>query len=161
MGFISFSIIGATKQKLEEADVKKTKGFTCGAFDLLHAGHALMLKEAKEQCDYLIVGVQYDPSLDRPNKNRPVQSYEERVTMVKSIKYVDEVVLYETVEDLYSLLEKIMPDVRIIGSDWKGKKFTGHDLNIKAYFNSRDHGWSTSSLRERVYVSEAKKRQIS
>ena len=128
MGFISFSIIGATKQKLEEADVKKTKGFTCGAFDLLHAGHALMLKEAKEQCDYLIVGVQYDPSLDRPNKNRPVQSYEERVTMVKSIKYVDEVVLYETEEDLYSLLEKIMPDVRIIGSDWKGKKFTGHDL---------------------------------
>jgi len=135
----------------------KRTGFTCGAFDLLHAGHALMLEEAKSVCDHLIVGVQYDPSLDRPDKNRPVQSYEERITMVKSIKFVDQIVLYETEEDLYNLLKRINPDVRILGSDWEGKEFTGHDLPIESYFNSRDHKWSTSNLRKRVFISEMKK----
>ena len=139
--------------------MKKRTGFTCGAFDLLHAGHALMLKEAREQCDHLIVAVQYDPSADRPEKNRPVQSYQERVTMVESIRYVDEILLYETEEDLYKLLERLKPDVRIIGSDWKGKKFTGHDLDIQVYYNSRDHNWSSSDLRKRVYRSELQKRR--
>ena len=134
--------------------MNRRTGFTCGAFDLLHAGHALMLEEARETCDYLIVGVQYDPSADRQNKNKPVQSYEERITMVKSIRFVDEVVLYETEEDLYNLLKKINPDIRIIGADWEGKDFTGSDLDIKVYFNSRDHKWSTSSLRQRVFRSE-------
>ena len=134
--------------------LKKRTGFTCGAFDLLHAGHALMLEEAKSVCDYLIVGVQYDPSDDRPDKNRPVQSYEERITMVRSIKFVDEVVLYETEEDLYNLLKKINPSIRILGADWEDKEFTGHDLPIKLYFNSRDHKWSTSELRKRVFMSE-------
>ncbi len=129
-------------------------GFTCGAFDLLHAGHALMLEEAKSVCDHLIVAVQYDPSADRTEKNRPIQSYEERITMVKSIRYVDEVVLYETEKDLYDLLKKINPDVRIIGADWKGKEFTGFDLPIEIYFNTRDHKWSTSSLRKRVFKAE-------
>jgi len=137
----------------------KKKGFTCGAFDLLHAGHALMLKECKDHCDHLIVGLQRDPSVDRKNKNKPVQDYEERDIMIRSIKWVDEVVYYDTEEDLYELLKSIDIDVRIVGADWQGKPFTGHDLPINVVFNSRDHGYSTSSLRERVYQAELIKRQ--
>ena len=136
----------------------KTVGFTCGAFDLLHAGHAMMLEECKEHCDYLIVGLQYDPSIDRPEKNRPVQTYQERYTMVSAIKYVDEIVLYETERDLYALLVELQPDVRIVGAHWKGKQFTGADLPIKCVFNSRDHGYSTSDLRKRVFIAESAKR---
>ena len=143
--------VNISSQKRQE----KTKvGFTCGAFDLLHAGHALMLEEAKSQCGYLIVGVQSDPSLDRLHKNKPVQFYEERLTMVRAIKYVDEVVLYDTEEDLVNLLKMIEPDIRIIGNDWKGKEFTGHELDIEVYFNSREHNWSTSNLRKRIYETE-------
>lgn len=138
---------------------KTVKGFTCGAFDLLHAGHALMLKECKDHCDYLIVGLQRDPSIDRPNKNKPVQDYEERDIMVRSIRWIDEVVYYDTEEDLYELLRATDIDVRIVGADWQGKPFTGHDLPINVVFNSRDHGYSTSSLRERVYQAELIKRQ--
>ena len=135
-------------------DKNRVVGFTCGAFDLLHAGHALMLKEAKDHCTHLIVGVQEDPSVDRPNKNKPVQSYEERKIMVQSIKYVDEIVTYSTEADLYDLLKELKPDVRIIGADWKGKQFTGFDLPIKVAFNTRDHGYSTSELRQRVHWAE-------
>lgn len=138
----------------------KKIGFTCGAFDILHTGHALMLKECKDHCDYLIVGVQTDPSIDRPNKNKPVQNYEERVIMVKSIKWVDEVVEYTTEDDLYNLLNTLDIDVRIIGADWKDKKFTGWDLSLPVEFNTRDHGYSTSSLRERVYKAEFEKRSL-
>lgn len=126
------------------------KGFTCGAFDLLHAGHVLMLKEAREQCDYLIVGLQTDPSIDRPEKNKPVQSLEERTIQLEGCKYVDEIILYNSEEDLYLLLRGIKPDIRIIGADWKGKKYTGHDLPIKMYFNSRDHSYSSTDLRKRI-----------
>jgi len=128
-------------------------GFTCGTFDLLHAGHALMLKECKNYCDYLIVGVQSDPSIDRKEKNKPVQTFVERITMVQSIKWVDEIVQYNTESDLYRLLEQLSIDVRIVGTDWKHKKFTGHDLPIKVIFNSRDHGYSSSELKKRVYES--------
>ena len=131
-------------------------GFTCGAFDLLHAGHALMLKEAKSVCDILVVAIQRDPSIDRSEKNSPIQSYEERQIMLDSIKYVDKIALYNTEEELYILLKDLNPDIRIIGADWKGKKFTGHDLSIEIYYNSRDHKWSSSSLRKRVYESEQK-----
>ena len=133
-------------------------GFTCGAFDLMHAGHALMLKEASEQCDYLIVGVQGDPSIDRPDKNTPVQSYEERIITVDAIRWVNEIVLYNTEAELYRLLEELSPDIRIVGADWKGKEFTGYDLPIEVYYNTRDHEWSTSFLRERVYHAEKSKR---
>ena len=151
--------IAAAVSPYKNLDVKNKKilGFTCGAFDLLHAGHALMLAEAKEQCDYLIVAVQSDPSIDRPEKNSPVQSYEERLTMVRSIRWVDDVICYDTEKDLYDLLVDISPDVRVVGADWKGKKFTGHDLDINVYFNTRDHGWSTSDLRTRVHAAEQKK----
>ena len=132
-------------------------GFTCGAFDLLHAGHVLMLEEAKSACDYLIVGVQSDPSLDRAEKNSPIQTHEERIIQVKGIKFVDEVATYDTEADLVALLQKLNPDVRILGADHKGKKFTGWELPIAVFFNTRDHGYSTSELRNRIYQEEAKK----
>ena len=130
------------------------KGFTCGAFDLLHAGHVLMLEEAKSVCDYLIVGLQTDPSLDRESKNSPVQSLEERKIQLSAVMFVDEIIIYETEKDLYNLLSKLQPDIRILGADHKGKQFTGHDLDIELYFNSRDHKWSSSDLRKRIAESE-------
>ena len=133
-------------------------GFTCGSFDLLHAGHVLMLAEARRQCEHLIVAVQSDPSLDRPQKNQPVQTLEERLTVLRGIKWVDELRTYSTEEELYEMLSLMAPDVRILGADWKGKKYTGHDLSIPVYFNSRRHDWSTAKLRKRVYEAELKKR---
>lgn len=138
------------------------KGFTAGAFDLCHAGHMLVFKECKNVCDYLIVGLQTDPSLDRPGeKNKPVMSVEERRIILESVKYIDEVVIYETEADLYNLLKenKLGIDVRIIGADWRGKEFTGYDLPIEMYFNTRDHGFSTTELRRRVYEQEKAKRE--
>lgn len=126
------------------------KGFTCGAFDLLHAGHLIMLKEIKSQCDYLIVGLQTDPSIDRPTKHKPIETIEERLIRLKSCKYVDKIVVYDTELDLYNLLKEIKPDIRFIGADWKGKSFTGDDLPIKIIFNSRDHNYSSSNLIERI-----------
>ncbi len=128
-------------------------GFTCGSFDLLHAGHVLMLKEAKGVCDKLIVGLQTDPSIDRSSKNKPIQDLEERFIQLSAVRYVDEVIIYETEADLTALLNKLRPDIRILGKDHEGKEFTGHELNIPLHFNSRDHKWSSSSLRERVKKS--------
>lgn len=133
----------------------KKVGITFGAFDVLHAGHCLMLKEAKERCDYLIVGLQVDPSETSPEyrgkqKNRPIQSVEERKVQLEANKYVDEIVIYETEEELYELLKKLKPDVRIIGADWKGKHFTGYDLPMEVYYNSRDHTYSSTDLRKRI-----------
>lgn len=125
-------------------------GFTCGAFDLLHPGHIFMLKEAKGQCDHLIVGLHSDPTIDRPEKNKPIQTLFERWTQLKGCKYVDEVVPYDTEADLYNILTTIKPDVRIIGADWEGKKYTGHDLPIEVYFNKRNHNYSSSELRKRL-----------
>tara|TARA_A100001015_G_C14712879_1_gene602827 strand:- start:61 stop:507 length:447 start_codon:yes stop_codon:yes gene_type:complete len=141
-------------------------GFTCSSFDLLHAGHYLMLKDAKAQCDYLIVGLQTDPTLDlayrmktdNKQKNTPIQSYEERKIQIEGCRYVDEVVEYSTEDTLYELIKKINPDVRVLGSDWEGKEFTGHDLNIPIHWHNRDHDFSTSNLRKRVYEGELKKR---
>jgi len=136
---------------------KKVVGFACGAFDLLHAGHALMLEECKKHCDYLIVGVQSDPSFDRPTKNNPVMTYDERIILVKSNKWVDEVVLYDTEQDLYNLLDMRRPDIRILGADWMKKPYTGHALPIKVVFVKRDHGYSSSTLRRKVAMAEAQK----
>ena len=113
-----------------------------------------MFKECKEHCDYLIVGVQSDPSLDRSEKNIPIQFHEERAGVVESLKYVDEIRLYDRESDVVDLLKEIKPDVRILGADLEGIEFTGHDLPIKCVFNSRDHGFSTSELRKRVYLAE-------
>lgn len=127
-------------------------GFTCGAFDLCHAGHILMFKECKEYCDYLIVGLQTDPSVDRKNKNKPIQSLEERKIQLEGVRYIDKIITYETEEDLRNLLEKNEHNisVRIVGADWQGKPFTGHDLPLPVIFNSRTHSYSTSELRKRI-----------
>lgn len=119
----------------------------------------LMFKECKMYCDYLIVGLQSDPTLDRQEKNKPIQSLEERKTQLEAVRYIDQVVIYDTEADLYELLSKnkLGIDVRIIGEDWKGKKFTGHDLPLVTVFNSRTHSYSTSNLRERVAKAESLK----
>jgi glycerol-3-phosphate cytidylyltransferase len=125
-------------------------GFTASCFDLFHAGHVMMLKEAKEQCDYLIVGLQTDPTIDRPTKNKPVQSILERFIQVEGCKYVDQIVPYSSEEDLINLLTSYPIDVRIIGEEYKDKQFTGFDLPIEVYFNRRQHNFSTTDLRQRV-----------
>jgi len=113
-----------------------------------------MLRDAKAQCDKLIVGLQTDPTLDRPEKNKPIQSYEERYIQLEAIKYVDDIIKYETEEELYQLLKVLMPDVRILGSDYKdGRYFTGDDLDIKIYYHDRNHNYSSSNLREKIKES--------
>jgi len=130
------------------------KGFTCGAFDLLHPGHILMLQEISDQCDYLIVGLQSDPSIDRSEKNKPIETIDERLIRLEACKYVDEIIIYNTEADLYKLLKELKPDVRFLGADWQGKHFTGDDLPIKVIFNSRGHGYSSSNLRKRILEKE-------
>ena len=136
----------------------KIIGITFGSFDLCHYGHVLMFEECKQYCDYLIVGVQSDPSIDRPEKNSPIQSHEESLGVVNSIKFVDEVKSYNTESDLFDMLKEVNPDIRILGADHEGTKLTGYELSsIKTVFNSRDHDYSTSELRRRVYEAEKKK----
>lgn len=134
-----------------------TVGFTCSTFDLFHAGHIMMLKEAKEQCDYLIVGLQTDPTIDRKEKNKPIQSVFERFVQLKSCVYVDEVVVYETEEDLKNILLSYPINVRILGEEYMQKDFTGMELDIKLYFNKRRHSFSTTELRQRVVAAEINK----
>ncbi len=138
--------------KIEELGPKKI-GFTCSSFDLLHPGHILMLKDCKNVCDYLIVGLQTDPTIDRKNKNKPIQTLEERKIMIESIKYVDEVIIYNTEKDLIELITSIQPDIRIIGSDWEGKQITGGELNIPLYIHSRKHNYSSTNLRKKLIDS--------
>jgi glycerol-3-phosphate cytidylyltransferase len=126
----------------------------------MHAGHMIMLTDAKlNACDKLIVGVQSNPALDRPDtKNTPIQSYEERIIMVTGCKWVDDIVKYDTEQDLYDLLVNLKPDVRILGTDYVNMPFTGDDLNIEIYYHKRDHNWSTSNLRNSVYIAEYARR---
>ena len=130
------------------------KGFTCGCFDLLHAGHVVMLKEAKENCDYLIVGLQVDPTIDRKEKNSPVQTIVERQAQLAAIKYVDEVIVYCTEADLVDIINMYPIIIRILGEEYRQKYFTGKDecrnRGIELYFNKRDHRFSSSDLRKRV-----------
>jgi|TARA_X000000950_G_scaffold60299_1_gene73255 glycerol-3-phosphate cytidylyltransferase len=129
-------------------------GFTCSTFDLLHAGHIQMLREAKEQCDYLIVGLQFDPSMDRPEKNKPIQTVVERYTQLNAVKYVDEIIPYQTEADLEDILSMYDIDVRVLGEEYKEKDFTGKDIckkrGIQLYFNKREHRFSSSDLRKRL-----------
>jgi len=130
----------------------KKVGLAASAFDLCHAGHCLMLKDAKTQCDYLVAALHSDPSIDRPStKNEPVMSLAERKIILESNKYVDEILVYDTEEDLEELIRKVKPDVRILGSDWEGKKFTGEKYSKTTYFHERDHDWSSSGLRYKIY----------
>src|SRR6056300_1100940 len=129
-------------------------GITASTFDLLHAGHIAMLTEAKEQCDYLICALQIDPSIDRPEKNKPVQTIVERYTQLHAVKYVDEIIPYQTEKDLEDILEMYQVDVRILGEEYREKDFTGKDIckrrGIQLYFNKREHRFSSSDLRNRV-----------
>lgn len=139
-------------------DMNMRVGFTCSSFDLFHAGHVLMLQEAKSQCEWLIAGLQTDPTIDRPEKNKPVQSVFERFVQLKGCKYVDEIVVYETEKDLLDILKSYPIDVRILGKEYEDKAFTGrHLMHIELYFNSRDHSFSTTELRNRIREAEDRK----
>lgn len=133
---------------------KRVVGFTASTFDLLHAGHIAMLREAKEQCDHLVCGLQVDPSVDRNDKNAPVQTLVERWTQLQGVKYVDEIIPYQTETDLEDILKLFNFNIRVIGEEYKDGKFTGRATcaarGIEIYFNKRDHRFSTSDLRERV-----------
>jgi len=124
-------------------------GFTCGTFDLLHAGHVVMLEEAKSNCDYLIVGLQTDPTIDRKEKNKPIQSVYERFVQLNAIRYVDEVIPYDTEQSLLDLLQSQNIDIRFVGEEYREGKLTGRDL-IELHYTNRKHSFSSSSLRERV-----------
>ena len=137
-------------------------GFTASTFDLLHAGHILMLKEAKTQCDHLIVGLQTDPTIDRPTtKNKPIQTVFERFTQLQACKYVDEIVVYATEKELVDILLSYPIDVRILGDEYRNKDFTGRkeclQQGITLYYNRRKHNFSTTELRQRVVSAEINK----
>ena len=132
-------------------------GFTCGSFDLCHYGHILMFNECREQCDHRIVGLQTNPNTDRPDKNIPIQSLEERHGQLDAVKYIDNIIVYETEDDLIKLLNDMDIDVRFVGADWENRKYTGWEIDIPVIFNSRDHSFSTSELRHRIFISEQKK----
>ena len=136
-------------------------GITFSTFDLLHAGHIAMLSEAKNHCDYLIAGLQTDPTLDRSTKNSPVQSIVERQIQLQATRYVDEIVVYQTEKDLEDILLSMPIDVRIIGIEYQDKNFTGKDIcsqrGVEIVYNGRDHSFSSSNLRKRVAEAESKK----
>jgi len=129
-------------------------GLTASTFDLLHAGHVSMLREAKSQCDYLIAALQVDPSLDRSDKNPPVQTIVERQAQLHAVKFIDEVIVYCTERDLLDIINMYPIDIRILGEEYRLKDFTGKDecrnRGIQIYFNKRDHRFSSSDLRKRV-----------
>ena len=147
--------------KVQELKVQGLRiGFTASQFDMLHAGHVAMLSEAKNHCDYLIAGLQNNAAWDRPEKNAPIQSIVERQIQLAATRYVDEIVVYNTEKDLEDILLTLPIDVRILGVEYQDKEFTGKDIcnkrNIKLIFNSRDHSFSSSSLRKRVAEAESK-----
>ena len=136
-------------------------GITFSTFDLLHAGHVKMLEEAKRVCDYLIVGLQLDPSIDRDEKNAPTQTIIERYIQLKGCIHVDEIVPYVTENDLLDILQSFKIDVRIVGDEYIEKQYTGRkyceEKGIEVYYNSRDHRFSSSGLRKQVKLAEDKK----
>ena len=129
-------------------------GYTASTFDLLHAGHIEMLREAKSQCDYLICALQIDPSVDRPNKNKPAQTIVERYTQLQAVRFVDEIIPYLHEKDLEDILNMRTINVRILGEEYRDKEFTGRDIckkrDIELHFNKRDHRFSSSDLRKRI-----------
>ena len=142
----------------------KKIGITCSTFDLFHAGHVIMLEEAKRQCDYLIAAIQVDPTIDRKSKNKPVQSIIERQIQVSSCKHVDEIIVYSTEKELEDIFMALPIDVRILGEEYKDTDYTGKDIcmkrGIELHFNKRDHFFSSSDLRQRVFDVETKKRGL-
>lgn len=131
-------------------------GLTASAFDLLHAGHISMLREASSVCDYLICAIQIDPSQHREQKNKPVQSIVERYMQIRAVSYVDEVIPYQTEDELVEIILAYPVDVRILGEEYRGNKFLGHDIKMQFHFNGRRHGFSTSELRCRMQKNAPK-----
>jgi len=134
------------------------RGFTASSFDLFHSGHVAMLKEARANCDYMIVGLQTDPTIDRPEKNKPIQSVFERYVQLEGCKYIDEIIPYESEKDLTDIFLTYGIDVRFIGEEYKDKDFTAKqicvDKNIKIHYNKRQHSFSTTNLRKRIKESK-------
>ena len=128
-------------------------GFTCGAFDLLHPGHLFLFEKAKEECDWLIIGLHTDPSIDRPSKNKPCESVFERWYRLNAVKHVDEIIPYDTEADLYNLLVLQHPDLRFLGGEYAGKEYTGYTLDIEVSFIARHHDYSSSALRNKIISS--------
>jgi glycerol-3-phosphate cytidylyltransferase len=146
--------------KIRQENPNKTIGFTCSCFDLLHTGHLIMLREASDICDILVVGLQTDPTIDRVDKNKPVQSFYERELMISSLKYINHIIVYATEDDLYNILKELKPNIRIIGSDWRNKTYTGCDLDyIPMHWHERTHNYSTSNLRKRIFDAESEKNE--
>ena len=141
---------------------KKTIGITCSTFDLLHAGHIIMLEECKKYCDYLICALQVDPTIDRPTKKKPIQSIVERYIQLDAVQYVDKIIPYSTEKELITIFSSLDLDVRIIGEEYKDTSFTAKDVcaerGIKIVYNKRDHDFSTTSLRQRIHTQESDKK---
>ena len=139
-------------------------GITCSTFDLLHAGHVIMLEECKKYCDYLICALQVDPTIDRQQKNKPIQSLVERYLQLDAVSHVDKIIPYNTEEELITIFSSLDLDVRIIGEEYKDSDFTAKNIclkrGIKLVYNKRDHDFSSSSLRERIYEQESNKRFV-
>jgi glycerol-3-phosphate cytidylyltransferase len=131
-----------------------TTGFTCSTFDLFHAGHICMLEEAKKNCDYLIVGIQSDPTIDRPTKNKPIQSLYERWVQLEACVYVDNIIPYATEKELMDILQSQNIDVRFVGEEYRDIDFTGKELGIPIHYNKRSHSFSSTELRKRVFDAE-------
>lgn len=129
---------------------KLKRGITASCFDLLHAGHILMLKEAKSVCDHLVVALQVDPTIDRPEKNKPVQSYYERWVQLSAVKYVDEIIPYSTEEELMTILLNYNIDIRILGEEYERKPFTGKNIPMEYHYNKRTHRYSSTELKSRI-----------
>ncbi len=144
-------------------DNEQIVGFTCSTFDLCHSGHIQMLRDAKDQCDYLICGLQIDPTIDRADKNAPIQTVVERYAQLQAVKYVDEIIPYSTEQDLEDILEMYSIDIRILGEEYRNKEFTGKDIcsrrSIQLFFNNRDHRFSSSGLRQRVSDRQQSKKK--
>jgi glycerol-3-phosphate cytidylyltransferase len=144
--------------KFKEDHPNKKIGFTCSCWDMLHAGHNIFLRESKDNCDILIVGLQTDPTIDRPQKNKPIQSLEERKIQVESCRWIDYYFEYSTEKTLYESIKALQPDIRFLGDDYIGKQFTGDDLAIDIHYHKRsNHNFSTTNLRKIVYEREKNK----
>ena len=147
-------------EDLEKFKMNTIVGVAFSCWDLLHAGHNIFLEDCKKQCGVLCVGLQTDPTIDRPEKNKPIQTLKEREIQIRSCRYVDYYFIYDTEQSLYESIQLLRPDIRFLGDDYLGKKFTGDDLPLKVVYHKRsDHAYSTTNLRKTIYEREAQKKQ--
>lgn len=143
-------------QSIVKADIKT--GLIAGNFDVIHPGYVRYFEDAKNHCKHLIIALHVDPTVERPEKMKPILTKEERTEVLLSIKYIDEVVYYNTESELLELLKRIKPHVRILGSDYKGRSYTGDDLGIPVYFHKRNHEWSTTRFKNKITDQVLKQR---